>query len=226
MTPPLASINEAATVRLVPTAHAKPPVLEALAPSPDDLDLIAQLEGLTSGRLTAERQGLPNLDPRELTYRIWGHTYINAAFTYTRPEGNRFNDATRGAWYCAFEDLTALDEVIYHRTRELTRINHFEDSADYQSLLASFVGDFHDVRALSPAPDYLGSDPATAYPAGQKLAQSLRADGSNGIVYPSVRRAGGTCLVAFSPHLVQNVRFGGRWHLAWDGSPAPTISGI
>ena len=225
MTPPLASINEAATVRLVPTAHAKPPVLEALAPFPGDLDLIAQLEGLTSGRLTAEREGLPGLDPRELTYKIWGHTYINAAFTYTRPEGNRFSDATRGAWYCAFEDLTALDEVIYHRTRELTRINHFEDSADYQSLLASFVGTFHDVRAMSPIPDYLGPDPATAYPAGQTLARTLREDGANGIVYPSVRRVGGTCLVAFHPHLVQNVRFGGRWHLEWTGEPTPTISG-
>lgn len=226
MSPPLAPINEAATVRLVPSGHAKPPVLEALAGSPDDLALIMQLEGLTSGRVTAERQGLQNLDPRELTYKIWGHTYINAAFTYTRPEGNRFNDATRGAWYCAFEDLTALEEVTFHRTRELLRINHFEDSADYQSLLASFVGDFHDVRATDTLPDYLGPDPATAYPAGQKLACILREDGSNGIVYPSVRRAGGTCLAAFHPHLVQNVRFGGRWRLEWAGKPTPTVSGV
>lgn len=184
-----------------------------------------QLEGMTSGRLVAEVEGLKNLDPRELTYRVWGHTYINAAFTYTREEGNRFNDNTRGAWYCAFEDLTSLEEIIYHRTRELERISVFEDQVEYQSLLASFVGEYHDVRNVNPKPDYLGPDPVSAYPKGQKLARLLRSIGSNGIVYPSARRPGHDCLVAFSPHLVQNVRYGGRWRLLWDGNPRPTILG-
>ncbi len=184
-----------------------------------------QLEGLTSGRLVAEAEGLKNLSPRELTYKVWGHTHINAAFSYTREEGNRFNDNTRGAWYCGFEDLTALEEVIFHRTRELERINVFDDKVDYQSLLASFVGRFHDVRGIDPTPDYLGPITATAYPKGQKLARELREERSLGIVYPSARRAGHDCLVAFHPHLVQNVRYGGKWHLVWDGSPTPTVSG-
>lgn len=184
-----------------------------------------QLEGLTSGRLLAETEGLKNLNPRELTYKVWGYTHINAAFTYTREEGNRFNDNTRGAWYCAFEDLTALEEVIYHRTRELKRIKVFEDHIDYQSLLASFVGKFHDVRNLDPMPGFLGPDPSTAYPLGQKLARDIRDGGALGILYPSARRTGHDCLVAFSPHLVQNVRYGGKWHLRWDGSPTPTVIG-
>lgn len=225
MTLPQVAINETATVRLVPSGHAKPPVLACLATSHEDEERIMQLEALTSGRLGAQTEGLEGLDPRELTYKIWGHTHINAAFSYTRAEGNRFNDHTRGAWYCAFEDLTALEEVIFHRTRELQRINIFEDHADYQSLLASFVGNFHDARGLDPVPDYLGPDPVTAYPKGQKLAQGLREGGSPGIVYPSARRGGHDCLVAFSPHLVQNVRYGGRWHLRWEGSPTPVVSG-
>ena len=36
----------------------------------------------------------------------------------------------------------------------------------------------------------------------------LLAAGSAGIVYPSVRRANGTCLVCFRPALVTNVRTG------------------
>ncbi|MDA8049040.1 MAG: RES domain-containing protein [Rhodospirillales bacterium] len=45
----------------------------------------------------------------------------------------------------------------------------------------------------------------------------------NGIVYPSVRRAGGTCLVAFHPASVQNVRQGGIWRLEWRGTREPTM---
>lgn len=111
MTPTLTAINEQATVRLVPSGYAKPPVLLPLVDSRHEEDLLAKLEGMTSGRLLAERDGLPDLNPRELTYQIWGYTHINAAFSYTREEGNRFNDKSRGAWYCAFEDVTALEEV-------------------------------------------------------------------------------------------------------------------
>jgi hypothetical protein len=39
-----------------------------------------------------------------------------------------------------------------------------------------------------------------------------------------VRRAGGTCLVAFRPDLVQNLRQGGIWRLEWQGVPTPTIT--
>ncbi|MCP4097827.1 MAG: RES family NAD+ phosphorylase [Planctomycetaceae bacterium] len=221
----MTTINEQVTVRLVPSGYAKPPVLLPLVDSRHEEDLLAKLEGMTSGRLLAERDGLTNLNPRELTYQVWGYTHINAAFSYTRDEGNRFNDKTRGAWYCAWNDVTALEEVAFHRTRELKRINVFKDEVEYQSLLASFVGEFHDVRGIVPTPGYLGENPATSYPKGQILASQLRAQDSLGIVYPSVRHESGVCLVAFHPHTVQNVRFGARWKLIWDGTSDPVIEG-
>lgn len=218
MIPPLAAIAQQATVRLISTAYFKPPVLRALVDTPAELELLAEIEGLTNRRLKAQTVGAGSLDPRETVFRAWGHTTINAAFAYTRAEGNRFNDGDRGAWYCAFDDLTAIAEVGFHRTRELVRIGRFEDEAVYQSLLAGFIGDFHDLRGLPGTPDCLGSDPATAYPAGQALARDLREAGSRGLIYPSARRTGGTCLVAFEPHSVQNVRPGARWKLVWEGS--------
>jgi hypothetical protein len=39
--------------------------------------------------------------------------------------------------------------------------------------------------------------------------------GSLGIVYPSVRRAGGTCLACFRPSVVSNVRKATRYTLIW-----------
>lgn len=204
---------------MVPTAYFKPPVLRPLIDTVDELEILSAFEGLTNQRLRAEHAGLSDLEARELLFKAFGQTYINAAFSYTRPEGNRFNDANRGAWYAAFDDLTAIEEIGYHRTRELQRINVFQDEAVYQTLLAAFVGDFHDVRGFDRATDFLGPDPALAYPAGQALARALREGQSRGMVYPSARRAGGTCLVAFHPHLVQNVRPGAKWRLVWAGSP-------
>ena len=224
MIPPLTAIAEPATVRLISTAYFKPPVLRALVDTDEEFSLLAEIEGLTSRRLKAETIGTGSLHPRETVFRAWGHTYINAAFAYTRAEGNRFNSGDRGAWYCAFDELTAIAEVGYHRTRELERIGRFREEAVYQALLAGFIGDFHDLRGVETGMDCLDPDPAIAYPAGQALARSLREGGARGLIYPTVRRKGGVCLVAFEPHAVQNVRPAARWKLIWDGDARYTVT--
>ena len=224
MTLPLAPVAEPATVRLIPTAYFKPPVLRSLVDDEEELKVLEDIEALTNRRQRAQKTGLRDLDARELVFAAWGHTHINAAFSYTRPEGNRFNGPGRGAWYCAFDDLTAIDEVGYHRTRELARIDHFHDEAVYQALLAGFLGDFHDLRDANEPLPCLDPNPEIGYPAGQALARDLRASGSRGIVYPSVRRPVGECLVAFEPHLVQNVRPAAKWKLIWDGTPRYTVT--
>jgi len=43
--------------------------------------------------------------------------------------------------------------------------------------------------------------------------------GSRGLVYPSVRDPGGTCIVAFQPNAVQDVTPGANWKISWNGSP-------
>jgi RES domain-containing protein len=221
---PTTLLTQRDTVRLIPTGRLKDPVLLPLAPDPAALDELAQLESATNGRLRAEEAGLPDLDPRELLFGRAGRTFVNAAFTHTRPGGNRFNGDERGAWYAAFEARTALAEVAYHLARELEAIGRFENVTDYAELLADFVGRFHDLRGAG-VETCLDPDTAIGYPAGQALARRLRAEeNSNGIVYPSVRRRGGTCLVAFRPDLVQNLREGGIWRLEWHGSPEPAMT--
>jgi RES domain-containing protein len=202
----------------------KQPVLLPLAANHGALRDLEELEGATSGRLQTQQRGLTDLAPAELVYGRPNHTFINAAFAYTRPGGSRFNDETRGAWYCAFEVETSLAEVGFHLTRELTNIGRFDNTTDYAELLADFIGEFHDARGLVPPPEYLSPETETAYPVGQALARELRAQHSPGLIYPSVRRAAGTCLVAFVPGVVQNVRQGGLWRLEWRGTPDPAIT--
>jgi RES domain-containing protein len=224
--PPTIDAAQRDTVRLIPSGRLKEPMLLPLAANHGTLEDLASLESATNGRLRAQESGLPDLDPRELVFGRPGYTFINAAFAHTRPGGNRFNGEERGAWYCGFEPETALDEVAYHLTRELEAAGRFQNVTDYAELLADFVGIFHDLRAADQAAEAcLNRDPAVGYPAGQALARRLRTEAaSNGIVYPSVRRDGGTCLVAFRPDLVQNLRQGGVWRLEWQGRPKPTVA--
>jgi RES domain-containing protein len=211
---------------LISTGRLKDPVLLPLAANHGALEDLAILESATNGRLVAQESGLPELDSRELVFGRAGFTFINAAFTHTRPGGNRFNDEARGAWYCGFDTDTAINEVSYHLTRELEAIDRFENVTDYAELIADFFGSFHDMRnanaKIEPA---LHQDPPIGYPAGQSLARQLRLDHtSNGIVYPSVRHSGGTCLACFRPDLVQNLRQGGIWRLEWQGTPIPSVT--
>jgi len=227
----ITSVNDRALVRLIPQTRHKPPVLRGLVDSDEEAQILAGIEGETSARLIAEREGSPALDRRELAFarrahdlQLYGQSHINAAFTYTRPSGNRFNTGARGAWYCAWDMLTSAQEVGFHRTRELGFIGRYEDEARYVELLADFIGDFPDLHGMAhPA---LDPDPDRGYPAGQRLAADLRSEGHRGLIYPSVRHAGGRCFVAFDPGIIQNVRPGAGWRLVWRGAPEFTVEGI
>lgn len=213
-------------MRLISAGRLKAPVLLPLAANQGALDDLAELESATNGRLHAQESGMADLDPRELVFGRPGHTFINAAFTHTRPGGNRFNSEDRGAWYCGFNVETSLGEVSYHLTRELEAIGRFENTTDYAELIADFFGTFHDLRTSDATAEHsLDPDPAIGYPAGQALAMRLRKESSsNGLIYPSVRYRAGDCLVVFRPDLIQNLRQGGLWRLEWHGSPTPTMA--
>lgn len=228
----ITGINDRGLVRLIPETRHKPPVLRGLVDTDDEAAILAELEGETNARLVAERDGSLALDRRELAFarrthdlKVYGQSHINAAFTYTRPTGNRFNGSERGAWYCAYHALTSAEEVGFHRTRELGFIGIFEDEARYVELLADFIGDFPDLGG-EPNNPALHPDPDVGYPAGQALATALRREGHRGLLYPSVRHSGGRCFVAFDPGIIQNVRPGASWKLTWNGTPEYSIEGL
>jgi RES domain-containing protein len=213
------------TVRLVSSARLRDPVLLALADAAD-LEALAEIEGATSGRLIAEARGQGGLSPRELVHGVPHAAHINAAFAYARPRAlNRFNGPDRGAWYAALDVQTCLAEVAFHLTRFLEDSGLFEAVADYAELFASFAGEFLDLR-LTPGHPALDPDPSRGYPEGNRLADAALARGLNGILYPSVRHAGGTCIAALVPHAVQSVAQGDMWRLSWAGSPEPRAERI
>jgi hypothetical protein len=56
------------------------------------------------------------------------------------------------------------------------------------------------------------------------LAEIARSKGHSGIIYPSVRHNGGTCLVALWPVAVQSVSQGRVLRAKWAGNATPEWS--
>lgn len=214
------------TVRLVPTARLRDPVLRGLG-GEEYQDDFAEIESASSGRLQAQEIGAENIQPGEFVAGIPHAHFINAAFSYWRPrEPNRFNGPGRGAWYAALHLRTGVAEVSFHMTRELERIGDFNAVVEYAEMFASFAGEFVDLRKVQPKPTCLDADPAVGYPAGNALASEVRSQGHNGIIYPSVRDARGTCIVALWPHAVQSVAQGDIIRLSWTGASKPSYEHI
>lgn len=78
--------------------------------------------------------------------------------------------------------------------RELANISDFNATVDYTEMFASFIGDFVDMRDANPRPKFLDPNPAKSYKAGNLFADSVRAAGHYGIVYPSCAMKGAPAL--------------------------------
>ena len=223
--PRLTALRQFDTYRLIPSRFAdlEDSVLAPLADGDAMLRDLFDLDNATNDRLRGECGLLPGIGVDELVFGVPNFRIINAAYTYARPEGSRFNDGDRGAWYCAFDAETALAEVAFHKAVEYHEINRFDDSVTYQALLADFSASFHDLRGADAWQACLDPD---SYVASQALAAELLDAGSMGVIYPSVRRPEGTNLACFRPALVGNVRKGHAYRLTWAGSPLPAVESL
>lgn len=211
------------THRLVPSRHLPDgdSVLMAIAGDESELAAVVALDSATNDRLLAEGQLLPGIGVEELVFGVPHAAVINASFCHAHPLGGRFNGPERGAWYAAFDLATAQAEVGFHKSVQLAEIGRAEESVTYDDYLADFSAAFHDLRAARGFKACLDPD---SYVASQRLAEQLLHEGSLGVVFPSVRRSGGTCLTCFRPALVGNVRRARTYRFTWQGTVTPTVT--
>ncbi len=207
------------THRLIPSRYPTVGPFDRVA-STADLAALFVLEDWTNDRISTELGILSILPPAEWVTGPMA-SVVMAAFCHPRPGGGRFSGPARGAWYAGRSLSTALAESIFHRTRELEEVGGFETRVEMRLYLADLRGSFHDVRPHDSAfaPLYEPDD----YAASQEFGDRLQIDGSNGILYRSVRDPRGQCVVCFRPRLVQNVRIGGHFEYRWEGSPKPAV---
>src|ERR1035437_162565 len=215
--PPAHECSFPDTHRLIPSKYSpEGTVLGQLSDNDQELRELIELDGATNARLLGEEGLLPDISVHELLYGVAYSEIVNAAFTHAAPDGGRFNISSRGAWYAALERETSIAEVAFHKIEQLREVDwKFEETSTYDDYLADFAATFHDLSGNSSRlQKYLKPGPIPqCYRDSQQLAVDLLMRGSNGIVYPSVRRDGGTCVVCFRPALVYHVRRAARLEL-------------
>jgi hypothetical protein len=218
--PPVSLVRQFDTHRLVPSKRSEASVLVRIADDDAHLKDVFDLDQATNDRLLAEAGAAPGIGPHELVFGVPYAAVVNAAFCHPHPLGARFNGPDRGAWYAAFEVETAQAEVSFHKSIELAEIGQWHDTVTYDDYLADFSTPLHDLRGDTTFADCLAPD---SYVASQELAERLLAAGSGGVVYPSVRREGGTCIACFRPPLVGHVRRDRTWRFTWEGTATPAV---
>ena len=222
--PPVTLVRHYDTHRLIPSRYLPggDSVLAELVNDDAQLPAIFELDAATNDRLHAEQHRLPGIGPEELVFAVPHAAVVNASFCHANPLGSRFSGPDRGAWYAGFELETSQREVAFHKAVQLAEIDRFEDSVTYDDYLADVSATFHDLRRVGRA--FRACLDPDSYVMSQQLAEDLLAGGGLGVVYPSVRHAGGTCVAVFRPALVVNVRRGKTYRFTWSGTPVPKVT--
>jgi hypothetical protein len=199
--------------RIIPSRFPPIDLFERVA-EPSDLDAVIALESLTNERLRDEVGEIRLVAPAD---RVTGPGagYVMAAFTHVPPGGGRFSDESHGAYYAARTLATSITETSYHRSRFMAATREPPMHLDMRVLEADLDGRLHDVRgARMRLPAIYDPDD---YGAGQALARRLRAAGTDGIVYDSVRHDGGRCAAVFRPARIRRCRETRHLTYVWDG---------
>jgi len=228
LTPPVRLFDWEGSHRLIPSLYSEfGTVLAEIADSDAMLADVVSLDGATNDRVQGEQHGLIGISTFELIYGIPNAHIVNAAFTHTSEAGSRFSDQTRGAWYAAGELETSIAEVTYHKAIRLAEIVVPElpgsrpdyEVSTYDDWLADFRSTFHVLEPRDEFKESVQPEPVPqCYAASQRMSRRLLGQQSNGLIYPSVRRAEALCLVCFRPALVYHPRIGVRLEISFAAS--------
>lgn len=193
--PPEVSVDWPEVFRIVPSQYPPINVFETIYDSAEEMELAFAIEAMTNRRLRHEA-GEVHLVPREDW--VWGPgaSVIMACFTHIgRP--SRFSDGTFGVYYGGESLATSVAETRYHRERFLAAT----DEEDIELTMRVYV---NRVRPTHRLRDVRGTryarllDPDD-YRTSQGFGAKWRDKQAWGVVYPSVRREGGTCVGVFRP---------------------------
>ncbi len=214
--PAIAEIAWRGAVRIIRSVFPPIDLFEDIA-DPADWPLILSAEQKTNPRLM-ESVGNLDLVPPERRVAGLGASYLMAPFTHVSPDRpSRFSDGTFGVLYVGNVFEVALFETVHHHGRFMAATGQAAGwTSQFREIVLDVTASLHDLRADSgeEAREALLPDD---YEAGQALGARLREAGSEGIVYPSVRCAGGECAGLFHPDLAANPVQGRHLDYHWDG---------
>lgn len=191
------SVAPQPSFRLIPSRFPPVPLFDTVATA-SDLAAIMELVGWTNDRLVRER--MLRLPQADWAYGRANSSVVMAAFLHAAPSGGRFNGPDLGAWYAGGAVTTAIAEVGHHLRREAVARGVGGMRRAFRCYSARLAGRYRDIRGAAPELH----DPLS-HLAGQGFGEALRAQGADGIVYDSVRHAGGIAICAYRPRKIEDV---------------------
>lgn len=210
----LAHISWKPCWRIIPSRFPPIQLFERVA-DPADLEAIIALEAMTNPRLRDEIGDI-QLVPSDERISGPGTSIIMAAFTHLSPAGSRFSDGAFGVYYAGLTLDTAISETVHHREAFMRATAQPRMQLDQRVYLADLDATIHDIRGEQAVQPQLYDK--SSYAASQSFALALREQGSNGIVYDSVRHANGECVAVFRPKALSNCRQEQHLCYVWDGA--------
>jgi len=205
-TVPLAEVAWRGAVRLIRSSFPPIDLFEDIA-DPADWPLLISAEQKTNPRLM-ETIGNLDLVPAHRRVGGAGASYLMSPFTHVSADRpSRFSDGRFGILHAANRFDVALLETVHHHGRFMSRTPQPAGwTSQFREIVLDVAGRLHDLR---------GGD--RDYREAQALGLSLRAAAAEGIVYPSVRCAGGECAGLFFPDLAKNPVQGRHLDYHWNG---------
>jgi len=211
--PPVRRVRWRPCSRIVPSRFPAIDLFARIA-AMSDFDALNQVESLTNERLRDESGEVRHVAEADRAMGP-GSSYIMAPFVHAPPGGGRFTAPGQGAWYGARRLETAIRETIHHRQVFMRATVEPATDLEMRVIEADLDGRLHDILALREAwPDLYHADD---YSASQAFGARVRAGGSNGIVFTSVRHEGGECVSVFRPRLLRNARASEYLLYRWNG---------
>jgi hypothetical protein len=212
---PLAEVAWRGAVRLIRSSFPPIDLFEDIA-DPADWPLLISAEQKTNPRLM-ETIGNLDLVPAHRRVGGAGASYLMSPFTHVSADRpSRFSDGRFGILYAANRFDVALLETVHHHGRFMSRTPQPAGwTSQFREIVLDVAGRLHDLRGGHRA-HAAALDPDD-YREAQALGLSLRAAAAEGIVYPSVRCAGGECAGLFFPDLAKNPVQGRHLDYHWNG---------
>ncbi len=202
-----------AACRIVPTRHPSVYLYDRVADAAD-FDALYALEAMTNERLRDEA-GAVHLVATEDRVFGPGSGPIMAAFTHLNPLGSRFSAGGYGVFYAARDRASAIAETAHHHARFLAATGEAPMHLPMRLYHVAIEARLHDLRPEAAVPAAVFD--RDRYAQAQALGGALHAAGSAGVVYRSVRRAGGHCVGLFKPRSARACLPAAVLLCAWDG---------
>ena len=213
---PVAEIKWRQAVRIIRSLFPPIDLFEDIA-DPADWPLLISAEQKTNPRLM---ETIGNLDLVPTARRVAGPgaTYLMAPFTHVSADRpSRFGNGSFGVLYAGNSFEVALFETVHHHSRFMARTSELAGwTSQFREIVLDVSASLHDLRGRNPA-HRAALDPED-YAESQDLGARLRTEGSDGLVYPSLRYEGGECVGLFYPDCAANPAQGRRLDYHWDGA--------